>query len=75
MRLLNSRPTRQTLDDGDSSGRSTPEHLKDIPLHIPVSDDEDEEKSVNVSVKQKNRTFSETLNMLDDDILAELDMK
>ena len=75
MRLLNSQPTRQPLEDEDSSGRSTPEHLKDIQVNTLVSDNEDTDISVKVSVKHRSRTFSETLNMLDDDILAELELK
>jgi len=62
-----------TQEDNDSSGRSTPAHLKDININLP-SDEEDEDSTPKKPTK-KNRTFSETLKMLDDDILADLDVK
>jgi len=55
----------------DSSGRSTPEHLKNINIH---SDNEENGETQN-KPQRKTRTFSETLKMLDDDILADLDVK
>ena len=60
-----------TQEENDSSGRSTPAHLKDININLP-SDDEDDEPKKPI---KKNRTFSETLKMLDADILADLDEK
>jgi len=74
--VLRQRPTRPAVasEDNDSSGRSTPAHLKDINVNIP-SDEEEEDTSVQKKPAKKNRTFSETLKMLDDDILADLDVK
>lgn len=73
--VLKQRPVRKvvTQEDNDSSGRSTPAHLKDININLP-SDEEDEGSAPKKPTK-KNRTFSETLKMLDDDILADLDVK
>lgn len=75
-RVLGKRNQRKipdpTEDENISSGRSTPAHLKDIEVNLPNDDDEQKETSC---VDKKSRTFSETLKMLDDDILAELDMK
>ena len=59
---------RNDNDDSDASGRSTPEHLKNININI-QSDDDDEAPT---KTTKKTRTFSETLKMLDDDILADL---
>ena len=50
-----------------SSGRSTPQHLR----YIDINKD-DEQPGIR---HRKPRTFSETLKMLDEDILAELDVK
>ncbi len=68
-------------DDADSvdSGRSTPEHLKKYSGSADVDGDgeegdEDEEEAEKDKAKKRSRTFSETLKMLDDDILAELDV-
>jgi len=47
--------------------------LKNIKINLP-SDDEDDDSSLKKPIK-KNRTFSETLKMLDADILADLDEK
>ena len=52
----------------DSSGRSTPAHLRGMTI-------ETEETETDNNKINKTRTFSETLKMLDDDILAELDVK
>jgi len=60
-------------DDDDSSGRSTPAHLKNINVTLPS--DEEEDISTPKKPTRKNRTFSETLKTLDDDILAELNVK
>ena len=57
---------------GDSSGRSTPEHLRGVNTE---ADDSNEEEVNNKKNTAKTRTFSETLKMLDDDILADLDVK
>merc|ERR1719317_848508 len=65
--------TAAPQEDNDSSGRSTPEHLKNININLP-SDDEEDDSSLKKPMK-KNRTFSETLKMLDADILADLDEK
>ena len=62
---------RDDNDDSDVSGRSTPAHLKNININI-QSDDDDEAPT---KTTKKTRTFSETLKMLDDDILADLDVK
>lgn len=73
--VLKQRPTRRIVpaEDNDSSGRSTPAHLKDININLPS--DEEEEDAAPKKPSKKNRTFSETLKMLDDDILADLDVK
>jgi len=47
--------------------------LKNININLP-SDDEEDDSSLKKPMK-KNRTFSETLKMLDADILADLDEK
>jgi len=65
--------TTAPQEENDSSGRSTPAHLKNIKINLP-SDDEDDDSSLKKPIK-KNRTFSETLKMLDADILADLDEK
>jgi len=65
--------TAAPQEENDSSGRSTPAHLKNIKINLP-SDDEDDDSSLKKPIK-KNRTFSETLKMLDADILADLDEK
>ncbi len=74
------------INDNDSvdSGRSTPEHLKKYSGTAGMSDGEDddvddeEKEEIDQdkirTKKTKARTFSETLKMLDDDILAELDV-
>lgn len=59
--------------EGDSSGRSTPEHLKNISIQSDQEENENDETPD--KPQRKNRTFSETLKMLDDDILADLDVK
>jgi len=73
--VLKQRTVRTTApqEENDSSGRSTPAHLKNIKINLP-SDDEDDDSSLKKPIK-KNRTFSETLKMLDADILADLDEK
>merc|ERR1719244_2453333 len=73
--VLKQRTVRTTApqEENDSSGRSTPAHLKNIKINLP-SDDEDADSSLKKPIK-KNRTFSETLKMLDADILADLDEK
>jgi len=75
LQVLKQRPTRRIVpaEDNDSSGRSTPAHLKDININLPS--DEEEEDAAPKKPSKKNRTFSETLKMLDDDILADLDVK
>ena len=55
----------------DSSGRSTPEHLRGVTVEAA----DDTEEANNKKNTAKTRTFSETLKMLDDDILADLDVK
>ena len=56
---------KAAADQIDSdSGRSTPEHLKKF-----------EGTSCAVSESKRLRTFSETLKMLDDDIVADLNVK
>ena len=67
-RYINNEILQQARDD--SSGRSTPEHLKDVNI-----DSVECEGEASSHQPGKSRTFSETLNMLDDDILAELDVK
>ncbi|XP_059096418.1 putative uncharacterized protein DDB_G0277255 [Tigriopus californicus] len=58
-----------SVSDDPDSGRSTPEHLKKY------SGSTDQEEASSGSDKTKRlRTFSETLKMLDDDILAELNI-
>ena len=70
------------------SGRSTPEHLKKYSGSNGIAGDDDDDEdgenenrenednsSMNNKTKDKRgRTFSETLKLLDDDILAELDV-
>lgn len=64
-------------DNEGDSGRSTPEHLK---KYSGTNDEKegDEEKENNNgeenSNKKRGRTFSETLKLLDDDIVAELNV-
>ena len=67
-RYINNETLQQARDD--SSGRSTPEHLKDVNI-----DSVECQGEASSHQPGKSRTFSETLNMLDDDILAELDVK
>ena len=59
-----------TKDEDIDSGRSTPEHLKKY-----SGGNVDLENGNNNSNNKRLRTFSETLKMLDDDILQELDVK
>jgi len=59
--------------EGDSSGRSTPEHLKNIAVQSDQEDNDNDDAPD--KPQRKSRTFSETLKMLDDDILADLDVK
>ncbi len=54
----------------DSSGRSTPAHLRGVTIETAETETDNNNKNT-----AKTRTFSETLKMLDDDILAELDVK
>ena len=68
------------MNDNDSvdSGCSTPDHLKKYSGSADVKDEEEEkEEEVNTKTdddKKRGRTFSETLKLLDDDILAELNV-
>ena len=71
--------TDEELDREIESGRSTPEHLKKY-SGTKLYDDEEEgkdkqEEEEGEAVKAKrSRTFSETLKLLDDDIVAELNV-
>jgi len=47
--------------------------LKDISVNISSEGENEEEKEP--KLQKKRRTFSETLKMLDEDILADLDVK
>jgi len=47
--------------------------LKDINVNIPSDEENEEDKEP--KLQKKRRTFSETLKMLDEDILADLDVK
>ena len=69
--------TDEELDREIESGRSTPEHLKKYSgTNLYDDDDGDKENRENEEEKEKrSRTFSETLKMLDDDIVAELNVK
>ena len=77
--------TATTNDDDNDSGRSTPDYLKKYSVNYHFSNkgkttDENESTEVETtpsddSAKKRLRTFSETLKMLDDDILADLDVK
>ena len=63
-------------DDEIDSGRSTPEHLKKYSGCCATSSATDNTDIENGNNNNKRlRTFSETLKMLDDDILQELDVK
>jgi len=78
------------LDDEIDSGRSTPQHLKkycgtqddededDVKAEEETNGDASENASDSSKCKEaktrRARTFSETLKLLDDDILAELDV-
>ena len=65
-------------DDEIDSGRSTPEHLKKYSGCCATSsatDNTDIENGNGNNNNKRLRTFSETLKMLDDDILQELDVK
>ncbi|QQP50102.1 Uncharacterized protein FKW44_010994 [Caligus rogercresseyi] len=63
--------------EDDDSGRSTPEYLKKYPGSTKEEGGElsDTGDSSTYKPTRKRRTFSETLSMLDDDILAELNIK
>jgi len=72
---------RQNNND-DDSGRSTPEHLKKYSGSAAFSDNANNcngttgSNSAQAAENSRRlRTFSETLKMLDDDILEELDVK
>lgn len=78
--------TATTNDDDNDSGRSTPDYLKKYSVNYHFSNkgkttDESEPTEVETTVssddaaKKRLRTFSETLKMLDDDILADLNVK
>ncbi len=63
--------------EGMESDRSTPEHLKKYSGTMDDDDedgdgDDDDDKENNI--KERRRTFSDTLKLLDADILAELDV-
>ena len=58
-------------DSCDSSGRSTPEHLKRFEGSAATATS----ASCSASESKRLRTFSETLKMLDDDIVADLNVK
>ena len=61
-----------TKDEEIDSGRSTPEHLK---KYSGGNVDLENGNSSSNNNNKRLRTFSETLKMLDDDILQELDVK
>jgi hypothetical protein len=68
-------------DSGGDSGRSTPEYLKKYPGSKDLPDDDDDvdddvkdQTEVPPKMPTRLRTFSETLKMLDPDILAELNV-
>ena len=70
---------RQNNND-DDSGRSTPEHLKKYSGSAAFTDNCNGTTNGSNSAQaaensRRLRTFSETLKMLDDDILEELDVK
>ena len=62
--------------DGEDSGRSTPEHLKKYGGSADVGETAEDEKAEGGGGEsaRRTRTFSDTLKMLDDDILAELNI-
>lgn len=62
-----------SVSDDPDSGRSTPEHLKKYSGSVD-QDDQDEETNPGINKAKRLRTFSETLKLLDDDILAELNI-
>ena len=69
--------TDEELDREIESGRSTPEHLKKYSGTKLYDDEEgkDKQEEEGEAVKAKrSRTFSETLKLLDDDIVAELNV-
>merc|ERR1711974_517813 len=57
-------------DSCDSSGRSTPEHLKKFEGSAAATTT----SSCSATESKRLRTFSETLKMLDDDIVADLNV-
>ena len=59
----------------DDSGRSTPEHLKKYSVTLGSDGEEEELDQEDHSKNKRGRTFSETLKMLDEDILAELNVQ
>ena len=59
-------------EESESSGRSTPAHLKHIDINLPSDTEED---TSNKPVHSNHRTISETLKILDDDVVAERDVK
>ena len=60
-------------DSCDSSGRSTPEHLKRFEGSVATATSAS--ASCSATESKRLRTFSETLKMLDDDIVADLNVK
>ena len=67
---------RQNNND-DDSGRSTPEHLKKYSGSAALETNTGAAPGSTAAAENSRRlrTFSETLKMLDDDILEELDVK
>ena len=64
-------------NNDDDSGRSTPEHLKKYSgsLGLDANGSPNTTTTAAGGTEKRLRTFSETLKMLDDDILEELDVK
>ena len=73
-------------DDENDSSRSTPDYLKKYSVNYHFSQkaknaagepetDGEVTETEETKAQKRLRTFSETLKMLDDDILAELDVK
>jgi len=73
--LLSSANKQNNNDSGGDSGRSTPEHLKKYSGTIGIDSNGPCSNENLVDNAKRLRTFSETLKMLDDDILEELDVK
>jgi hypothetical protein len=80
MQLLSEANRQNNNDEDEDSGRSTPEHLKKYSGSVGIDSNNSNNtiggsSSSAAASNKRLRTFSETLKMLDDDILEDLDVK